>query len=178
KDLLLEDGYLPHWHYKNLITVGTRLARYEWVAEFLDAYRERLSPVFQESAYFYNLAAFHYERALFSDAMRFLQQVDFPDVFYNLASRTLQLKIFLESKDYDSLHYHAKAFRHFLRRNRAIGSDRRKLYESFIRLTLAISRWQVLPEGERRSQKLADLQHQLSEQPALIERAWLHKQMA
>ncbi|MEM6343362.1 MAG: hypothetical protein AAF927_05760 [Bacteroidota bacterium] len=178
KDLLLEDGYLPHWHYKNLITVGTRLQRYDWVADFLDAYRERLSPAFQESAYYYNLAAFHYERALLSEAMRFLQQVDFPDVFYNLAARTLQLKIFLESKDYDSLHYHAKAFRHFLRRNRAIGSDRRKLYETFIRLTLAISRWQVMPEGERRNQKGTGISLQLQAQSALIEKAWLLKQMA
>lgn len=177
KDLLLEDGYLPHWHYKNLITVGTRLERFDWVVEFLDTYRERLSPAFQESAYYYNRAAFHYERGMFSDAMRFLQQIDFPDIFYNLASRTLQLKIFFESEDYDALQYHAKAFRHFLRRKQTLSSDRRKLYESFIRLTLAISRWQVLPDGERKSQKYQDIQKQLADKPALIELSWLRKQL-
>lgn len=177
KDLLLEDGYLPHWHYKNLITVGTRLQRYEWVETFLDAYRERLSPAFQESAYYYNRAAFNYDRGLQSEAMRFLQQVDFPDVFYNLAARTLQLKIFLETRDYDSLQYHGKAFRHFLRRNQAITPDRRKLYEPFIRFTLAIGRWQLLPHGERRTQKLMTLEQQLGADPSLIERSWLTKQI-
>ena len=34
KRLLIEDGYLSEWHYKNIVTTGLRLAEKEWVRGF------------------------------------------------------------------------------------------------------------------------------------------------
>ena len=57
KYLLLVDGKLPEWHYKNIVTAGLRLEEFEWVRSFLEKYRVYLNDEVAENAYCYHFAS-------------------------------------------------------------------------------------------------------------------------
>jgi len=116
KELLLEEGQLAHWHFKNIATVGIRLQEYDWVFQFLDQYREKIHPEQRENTYNYNLSVWYYEQKKYHQALQQLQKVSFSDVYYDLSARSLVLKIYCETSEFDSLDYHLKAFQSYLRR--------------------------------------------------------------
>lgn len=39
-DLLLEDGYLLEWHYKNIVTTSLRLKKYDWTKNFIETQKK------------------------------------------------------------------------------------------------------------------------------------------
>ncbi|MCB0846748.1 MAG: hypothetical protein KDE26_26045, partial [Bacteroidetes bacterium] len=90
-EILLDSGVLAHEHYKNIITVGLRLKEYSWTQDFLENYREFLAPEYRENAYNYNLSAIYYERGQYTEAMRFLNRVQFSDVYYHLSAKSILL---------------------------------------------------------------------------------------
>ena len=55
-DIFIEDGYLSPWTYKNIIKLGLGLRRFEWVEEFIQGYKQKLSPSFRQNAMHFNLA--------------------------------------------------------------------------------------------------------------------------
>ena len=118
--ILLDSGVLAHEHYKNIITVGLRLKEFEWVETFLNDYKEKLAPEYQENAYNYNLSTIYYEKEQYNEAMKLLYRVQFTDVYYHLSSKSILLKIFYELQEEDSLKYHITAFKAFLKRNKTI----------------------------------------------------------
>lgn len=68
------------------------------------------------------------------------KKVEFTDVFYQLDSRVLQLKIYFESDDYENLFYHISAFRIFLKRNNSISENQRTIYRNLVRFKAKLAR--------------------------------------
>jgi hypothetical protein len=54
--ILLENGNLSPWHFKNIIKLGLRLKRYAWTEQFILDHNRLLEPEFREDAVYYNLA--------------------------------------------------------------------------------------------------------------------------
>lgn len=138
---LLENGLLntdseelPHEHYKNITTLGLMLKKYDWVEHFLEEYKTRLHDSVQENAHSYNLANYYYETDQHQKAMRLLQQVEFTDVYYNVSARAILLRIFFESRDFESIKYVSQAFQAYLKRNKAIPNMQYKRYSNFLLL--------------------------------------------
>lgn len=133
KILIESDGFLAHWNYKNIATVGLRLGDYDWVKSFNESYQEFLSPEYRENAYNYNLAAYYYETKAYKSAMQLLQQVEFSDIYYHLSAKSTLVKIYFELEEDDSLSYLILAFQALLRRNRHIPRSTVELYENLLR---------------------------------------------
>ena len=58
--LIIEDGYLPDMHYKNIVTTAIRLKELDWVKQFIEEYRSALRPEVRENAYSFNLASYYH----------------------------------------------------------------------------------------------------------------------
>ncbi|MEM6348585.1 MAG: hypothetical protein AAF927_32175 [Bacteroidota bacterium] len=160
---LITGGFLPHEHYKNITTVGLRLKQYDWVKTFLAQYQPQLHPEVRENAYIYNLSVYYYEQQRYPEAMRALQKVSFTDVYYDLSARQMLLKIYYETKDWDSLRYHLEAYRAFLKRNKSISKVKLQQNQELIRQSKKLMRlrksrgaadpqtyqvrWEALKEG-------------------------------
>lgn len=138
--LLLEDGFMDHRKYKNIVTVGLRLRAFDWVKNFLHGYRNQLSPEFRENAFTYNLAAYHYELKEFGMAIPLLNQVSFTDVYYHLSAKAMMLKVYFEMEEDLALESLLDTFRIFLDRNRTISSYQRTIHKNLIKYTRKIHR--------------------------------------
>ncbi|MEM7040913.1 MAG: hypothetical protein AAF570_28375, partial [Bacteroidota bacterium] len=96
RELIFEKGRLTPWDFKNIVVVGLRLAEYVWVEGFIRKYKNYIAPEYRENAYTYNLAKLHFYRKEYGEVKKRLQRVEYEDVFYNLDSKVMLLKIYYE----------------------------------------------------------------------------------
>ena len=98
----LEQGYL---HYeggllpstiRNIVAVGLRLKKYDWVYDFLEEYKDRIVASNQpREIYLFNLANYYFARKKYAEALDCL--VDrYEDPYYLLAAKRMELKVYYE----------------------------------------------------------------------------------
>lgn len=132
--LLLQDGYLTQWTYTNIITTASRLKAWEWTADFINTYREQLPSKDRYNAYHYNLSALRYERGQYDEALQGLHQIEFTDAFYQLAAKTIQLKIYYRQQETEAFQALVFASKQFVVRNRQLSTTKKQAYLNFLKL--------------------------------------------
>ncbi len=135
QELLIEDGLLSEWHYKNIVTTGLRLEAFEWVHNFLYEYRDRLDPRERENAFSFNLAAYYYATGRYDDVLALLTRIEYTDLRYNLGSKELLLRTYYALEEYDALASLVESFRIYLLRNKLMADVRRKGYYNLFKFT-------------------------------------------
>lgn len=168
---LLQQEYLSQWEFKNITTLGLRLGQLDWVHEFIQKYSYYLRPVERKNAILYNTANLHFHRHEYSLTLKLFQKVEFTDVYYQLDTRSIQLKIYYETEEEDALLFHAAAFRIFLKRNRLISVYQRTIYKNLIRFTI-----QLMRAGTSRS-KITALNRQFANNPKVADAQWVKQKL-
>jgi hypothetical protein len=178
--ILMENGVLAHEHYKNVTTVGLRLGAYDWVARFLETYREKLPPEYRQNAYSYNLSVYYYEQGQYREAMKLLQQVEFNDIYYHLSGKSVLLKIYYEIDDQESLQYLKEAFRALLKRNRQVSGNHAETYNRFVSYLIKINKLRKQKahlSAQEFAARAEDLRQNLSATRGLPNGEWLKKKI-
>ncbi|MCB9230985.1 MAG: hypothetical protein H6581_04945 [Bacteroidia bacterium] len=183
--LILQQGWLSQWDYKNIVSVGLLLEEFAWVRQFLEDFRDKLNDSIRENAYNYNLAHYHYFTGDHGKALRLLQRVEFVDVFYHLGTKTTILKIYYEMNETESLLSHISAFKTFLRRNKLISSYQHSIYNHLLdfckqayRLKLKLQEGGSAGELAETRQKLAGLQAEVEGTAMVASKSWLLGQVS
>lgn len=173
EEILLEKGELSPWNYKNIVVAGLRLSEFTWTEAFIEGYRSRIPEAYRENAYTYNLAKLFFYRADYAKVLQLLQRVEYEDVFYNLDSKVMLLKIYFESEELEALESLIDSFRTYLRRNRDISSEHRRNYQNLIRFVRQLSRWQ---RGDQVT--LAKIAEEIRQTDQLADANWLRAKVA
>lgn len=164
-DLLLEDGYLSPWTYKNMIGVGLRLKKFDYTEQFIREYNQRLAPDFRDNALHYNLAELYYYKKDYDRALDNLNKVEFSDIYYNLDTKKMMLKIYFELEETDALYSLMTALRVFLKRNKLISDTNREAYINFLN---------ILHQLVKRDRSLLDeIRTKIANTTLLADRKWL-----
>ena len=141
RDVLLRQGLLSQWTYKNITTTGLRSGAFAWTEQFLHQYRDTLPPAERDNAFAYNLAALFYEKQDFSATLMTLQNVEFTDFTYHLGAKILQLKCFYLLRETEALGALLEATQQLLRRNRSLSAFGKTANLNFLRLLRQLSVW-------------------------------------
>ncbi len=165
--VLMSEGHLSHWDYKNIVTISLRLKEFAWSSDFIVKYKQSLLPAERENAYVYNLANLYFATGEYSRSLQLLRKVEFSDVYYQLDSKSILLKTYFELDEADSFFYHATAFRTFLRRNKLVSDYQRTIYLNLIRYTTQLMR----ASGTRR--KVAAIRKKVEENRNVADLNWL-----
>lgn len=173
RGLLLENGQLSPWHFKNIVVVALRLQEYQWTEAFIQDNVKLIPKAFRENARTYNLAKLYFHKGDYSQVKKLLLQVEYEDVFYNLDSKTMLAKIYYEEGEDITLDAFARTFLAYLRRNQLVSKDHRTRYSNFIRFVVRMSRmWK--PEKE----ELDKMEARLYPGDAFADVAWLREELA
>ncbi|MEM7040302.1 MAG: hypothetical protein AAF570_25265, partial [Bacteroidota bacterium] len=160
QEVLLMNGWLSQWDYKNIVSASLRANEYTWCADFIEDYKQKIEPESRENAYTYNLASLLFERGDYGTAMRTLQHVAFSDVFYQLGGRALLLKCFYELDDYEALTSLCDSYKVYLKRNQTLSAHHQGIHRNLISFTKkAADLRNKLPfisakEGQKKVEKL------------------------
>jgi hypothetical protein len=176
QDLMIEDGYLSEWHYKNIVTTGIRLREMEWVERFIERYREKLRPEVMSNAYRFNLASFHYAARRYDKVLDLLTRVEYSDLRYNLGAKALLLRTYYDLGEYDALHSLTESLKQYLHRNKLMADFRREGYANLFRLTrrAALLKANFPFYSDRKiKQELARLNKNLAEASTVFNKGWL-----
>ena len=176
-DLLLENGILLEWHYKNIVTTGLRLGEVDWVAEFIEEYKSNLDSEAYENAYRFNTAALCHAKGEYSRVLELLQQVEYSDLRYNLGAKALLLRTYYELSETDALVSLSVAFRQFLKRNKLLSNSRKQAYFNLFSLTEKMAAFRdeaPFLDKKTRTQKYKKLRKSI-EGAAAFNQAWLEE---
>lgn len=169
--VLLVEGYISQWDYKNIVTISLRLKEFEWAKDFIHEYRNFLPAKERENAFIYNLAYWHFHSREYSKTLGLLQQVTFSDLYYQLDTRSILLKIYYEQDDLDALFYHLAAFKTFLLRNKLVSDYQRTVYKNLIRYTGKLAR----SGGNRK--KVALIKQEIEKKRQVADIQWLQQKV-
>jgi hypothetical protein len=157
RNLLLEQGFLPASHFKNIVAIGVRLREFERTETFIGTYCRQLPPEERDSAHAYNLAYLAFAQGAYRQVLRLLSRSDWSDPYYQLDARVLLLKTSYELQDFEGMEYHLSSLRVFLRRQRRISAYQLRLFQHLSAAMHLLLRCQAGFQGpERLLRYLAD----------------------
>lgn len=174
--LLYVNAVLPHWDFTNIVSLGCELQEYDWVEKFIWKEKEQLPQKQKENTFRFNLAYFYYSQKSYDEAIELLQKVEFSEVYYNLLTRILLLKIYFENRNVKALDYSLETFRIFLLRTKQLETNRQKSGLNLIRFTKKLSRIiedKPLLTPKEYSKKLELFTAQIEKSQKVLNRSWL-----
>ena len=170
QEVFIEHGKLSRMTYNNIALAGLILTEFDWVEEFLHAYKDLVEEKQKGMSYNYNLAYLYYKKNDYSKAMQLLQQVEFEDMLVNLQSRRMLLKIYYELGEFNALDSLLSSFKNYIYRQ-DLGYHRNN-YLNLIKYTK-----KLLQLGVYDKSVVKDLYSEIETSPALAERRWLLAQV-
>ena len=170
--VLLDKGEISPFAYKNVVALGLRLEKFDWVSQFIPSYATHLQESYRGSYVQYNTARLHFAKGDYDQCLKLLAQTDYDDVFMSMDAKILLLKIYYEEKEYDALESLLASASVFLQRKKIMGyhKEHYKNVIYFIKRILAIS-----PIDRTAKEQL---QQQIMETEPLAERPWLIQQLS
>ena len=169
--LLLESGIIAPFTYKNVVALGLRLKRFDWVRDFIYQYKTNLPPERGESLFSYNLARWHFERGEFDEVIPLLHQTENADLLTTLSARSMLLRTYYELDELDALEAQLDSFRLYLQRNKSIGYHR----QHYLNLIRMVKKLIGLSYGN--TEKLEAFKRLVQQTPALADKQWLLRKM-
>ena len=176
RSLLLENGLLSEWHYKNIVTTGIRLREMDWVRDFIEGYREKLPAEARDNAYRFNLASYFYAARQYDEVLRLLTQVEYRDLRYSLGAKALLLRTYYDLDEYEALRSLTDSFKQYLHRNQLMADVRREGYHNLFKLTRRAATLRAnlgYYTKEKSRKELIKLQRSIDRAGAIFNKSWL-----
>ncbi|MBK8427423.1 MAG: hypothetical protein IPL27_16265 [Lewinellaceae bacterium] len=165
--LLLENQRLSRFAFNNIVAIALRVGEVDWAEKFILDYKPSLERQWREVTSSLNLARVAYARKDFPAALSHLQRSDYKDLLNNLIAKTLQLKIYYETDEYDLLDSHLTSMSNFIRRHTAIGYHRTN-YSRIVYYTR-----QLMAVNLHDPQAVTALRSKMEQEEILTEKEWL-----
>ncbi len=168
---LVENGQISRFTFKNIVSMALALKEYGWVSKFIDDYASYLPTPYRVSYENFCRAKLLYQTNDKAAAQSLLSHLDTDDIFLNLDTRVLLLKIYVELKEWRLLHGYLQSFERFVTRKKKLAYHAPN-YLNIIQFTGRLAQHY---SGKRRlnAEELALLQGHIEQAKPLTEKAWL-----
>lgn len=158
------------WHFKNIILASLRLGEYDWTEKFIKEYKDKLPDSLRDNAVSFNMAQLYFYKKEFGKVIRYLHQVEYEDITYNLNSKIILLCTYYELDEIEPLYSLTESFRVFLQRNNKIAAQRSRNYLNFIKFIKKLSK--IIPGNKKEVSKFME---ELSLVKGVVSFEWLKK---
>ena len=169
--VLLENGRISPWTFKNMVKLGLGLNRFDWTKHFIEHYSGLLPGKMREDALNFNLAELHYYQKDYEKALQFLNQVKFSDLYYSLNVKEMLIKIYFEQGETQVLDSLLQSFETFLRRKTNIPKNTRMPYMNFIKMVSLLRKYKAIGKSNM-------VRREVEKTKVLAAKTWLLKQVA
>lgn len=144
----------------------------DWADYFLHEFKEKLPKKERENVFLYNLAIYYFYKPDYDKALDLLnRQIVFDDIFYNLNSRSMLLRIYFEQGLFDVLFSHLDSFTTYISRKKQLGYHR----ESYLNLIHFTKKLLNIPEADKTARE--HLRSEIISTKAVADKKWLLAQV-
>jgi len=165
--LILENGYIPHINFRNIVYIACAADKLGWAEEFVDNYSSFLEPDASDNIVILCRAVIDFNRGDCEEALSKLAIVKFQDVIYNAQARTTMVQCYYEL-DHELFFSSADSFKSFLGRNTTLSVSAKKAFSNFIRFAKKLKKaeHEFRPDVKRLAADIADTNE-------LVNKNWL-----
>lgn len=165
--ILIDHGILSKYAFNNMVSLGLKEKRFDWVENFIQTYATALEPSYQQSHKHYNTAKLFFAQQNYDQVLELLVYVEYDDILMNIDAKVMLVKIYYQYQYFDTLDALLNSFTVFLQRKSML-SYHRDNYIQFIQLT---KRLLYLAAYDKKGR--AQLRKDIEDAQPLTERAWL-----
>lgn len=120
-NVFVEHQNMSRFTYTNIVFTGLQTGDFNGVASFIKDYESFLPENFRKSTVAFNKARYHYFLKEYKLALQYLTDYEYNDVLQNLAVKNMQLKIYVETREWEVLDSFLNTFSVFLHRQKGLG---------------------------------------------------------
>lgn len=180
ENLFVENGILNDMMYISIVNVALRTGASNWCFEFINEYKPYLENRKLKDASSLATALWLHAVRQPEEVIKLLQKVDFHNVYYQIQTRVLLIKVYFEAFQNDEAYadlilYQTSSFERYLRRNKKI-SDAQKV--ALLNFVFSVRRLLKLKKGNEVLPKTKlKIKQELEEVAPLYNHAWLFQQV-
>lgn len=165
--LLVDNFFMPN-HYKNIVITALKLKEYDWTEDFIYRYAIKLPLDIRETVFNYTLAALHFDRKEYDEALFCLMKINPIDPYYGLNYRALLCKTYYELSEFMALNANLESFRVFVLREKQLSEYNNLSYKNFINVLKRLIRCK-----EKKKKTTDNLLTEMSGMEPLVHKQWL-----
>ena len=121
QNILFENDQLSSHTFTNTLSVTIKLKALDWLERFIHDYKSKLNPQIREAVVNYAMGVLRYEQKNYKVSMQLLAQVDIDDSLIMLNTKNIQIRIYYELEEFESLSFLLESTRLYVERNKKIG---------------------------------------------------------
>lgn len=171
--IILKDNNISIQNYKNIITVGLKIEKYDWVENFIKTYTDYLPKTERKNARTYNLAKVYFSQKKYDQVIEQLREVEYKNHVYALGGKSILLETYYELGEFKALDSLTDSFRIYIRRNKIISREVKQQYLNLLRFVKKLS--STIP-GDKKA--LDKIRAQIDKCKALAGKKWVLEKVA
>lgn len=171
--ILLNNGEIPPFTYKNIVTLAIKLQKYDWTKAFIEEYKVHLAKEFRESTHAFNLARLHFDKKEFEEVIALLNQMEYREIFLELSAKNLLMKTYYETEEFELLHSFLDSFQMFIRRKKKILGYHCTGYLNLIKATRQLVRLQYT-----NAEQIEKITLKLKNKKEIVDKTWVMEKLS
>lgn len=172
KKLMHNNNYITLVHFKNLVIVGLRAKRYDWVDKFIEENINEVAPNHREAMHYFARALWHFYQHQYNEALEVFRHYDMLDTLYPLDRRTFLLRIYYETNATIVFYDFMQSFERFVREtNKLRNQQNRRSYLNFISLARQLFNAKVNPDTSK--EQVTRIKQKIEQTSPISDKQWL-----
>ncbi len=170
ENILVENNRITRFTFNNMVAMALLLNEFEWVEDFITKQKYLLKEDVRHQTEMFNLARLEFAKGEYGKALVHLQEAEYKDLVNSLIAKMLQIKIYYELNEIETLESLLDSFTQFIRR-REVSDYHRNNFLNNIRFLRKIMTTPVFSKKQRIEIKKAILfEKDVSEREWLLEK--------
>lgn len=169
---LLENGLVSRYTFGNAVGAALRLKEFGWAEKFIMDFQHHLDEKERNSIVNFNQSRVYFEKGDYTRAQQLLTQFEYDDILFNPIAKTMLLKIYFETDEYDAFESLLESLRTYLQRKTALDPTRKASYKNMISLMKKLLQLNLFSKPQKEA-----FRELVQKTNPLAERDWFLKQL-
>lgn len=169
---LLENGLVSRYTFGNAVGAALRNKEFGWADKFIEDFQHHLDEKEQNSIVNFNQSRVYFEKGEYAQAQKLLMQFEYDDVHLNIIAKTMLLKIYFETDEFDAFESLLESLRTYLQRKAALDATRKASYKNMISLMKKLLQLNIFSKAQKET-----FRELVQNTNPLAERDWFLKQL-
>jgi hypothetical protein len=170
--VLLENGIVSRYTFGNAVGAALRNQEFDWAEKFIEDFQHHLDDKERNSIVNFNQSRVYFEKGDYGKAQALLTQFEYDDMLFNIIAKTMLLKIYFETDEYDAFESLLESLRTYLQRKAALDATRKTSYKNMISLMKKLLQLNVFSKAQK-----DNFREIVQKTNPLAERDWFLKQL-
>lgn len=174
-NVLFIGTHLSAGMFKNIVTLSCIFEEFDWATDFIQKHQQYLFIEQRSNIYHFNMGVLCFYQKQYHQAQEHLIQVNNFDVFYNIDTKSLLLRIYIETQQLYPAEQLIPSFKDYIRKQKQLSPKAKKAYNNFINMTSRIIKAQFKPTSNTKLK--TNLLKKLNSYELIHHKNWLEEKI-